>query len=66
MLEHPYYHPDHGDEIEEFGVCPQAGSPALTGGATPPADGWFDPVTYIGACDEGGDWFASWINLAAN
>ncbi|MXX86075.1 MAG: hypothetical protein F4Y71_06420 [Acidobacteria bacterium] len=66
MLEHPYYHPGHGDEIEEFGVCPTAGSPALTGGAVPPADGFFDPVTYIGACDEGGDWFASWINLAAN
>lgn len=66
MLEHPYYHPDQGDGIDEFGVCPREGSPALTGGAVPPADGFFDPVTYIGACDEGGDWFASWINLAAN
>ena len=66
MLEQPYYHPGHGDEPEEFGVCPTAGSPALTGAAMPPNDGFFEATNYIGACDVGGDWFQGWTILSSN
>lgn len=39
---------------------PEAGSPALSGGATPPNDGFFDPTaTFIGAMGTE-DWTAGW------
>ncbi len=39
---------------------PKAGSPALTGGATPPSDGFFDPsATFVGAIGTA-DWTADW------
>lgn len=42
---------------------PASGSPALTGGATPPADGFFDPsATYVGAFGSGPDWTAGWTS----
>jgi hypothetical protein len=42
---------------------PQAGSPALTGGATPPNDGFFDvTATYIGAFGATNNWMAGWTN----
>jgi hypothetical protein len=42
----------------------QAGSPALTGAATPPNDGFFTPVTYVGAFgqNQGADWMTGWTN----
>jgi hypothetical protein len=39
---------------------PAAGSPALTGAATPPADGFFEPVSFIGAVGPGASWLAGW------
>jgi hypothetical protein len=40
---------------------PNAGSPALTGGATPPSDGFFDTAAiYVGAFDDNVDWMAGW------
>jgi len=40
---------------------PRAGSPVATGGATPPADGFFDvSATYVGAIAPGADWTAGW------
>jgi len=42
---------------------PKAGSPALTGAATPPNDGFFDAsATYIGAFKDV-DWTASWSTI---
>jgi hypothetical protein len=39
----------------------QAGSPAATGGATPPSDGFFDTAaTYVGAIAPGADWTVGW------
>ncbi|MCX8045243.1 MAG: putative metal-binding motif-containing protein [Desulfobacterota bacterium] len=35
---------------------PAAGSPALTGYATPPNDGFFEPVDFIGGVDPDNDW----------
>ena len=41
--------------------APRAGSPLATGGATPPADGFFDvSATYVGAVAPGADWTAGW------
>lgn len=47
---------------------PPASSPAATGGATPPSDGFFDAsATYIGAFQPGGeDWTAGWTSFPAN
>ena len=46
---------------------PQAGSPALTGAATPPSDGFFDAANYLGAvAPTGTPWYAGWITTAAN
>lgn len=40
---------------------PAAGSPALTGYATPPSDGFFEPVDFIGGVDPDNDWTrAAW------
>jgi hypothetical protein len=45
---------------------PMAGSPALTGGGTPPDDGFFDPsATFVGAFGAE-DWTAGWTSFAAN
>ncbi len=44
---------------------PAAGSPALTGGATPPADGFFDATaTYVGAIGAD-DWTVGWTWFGA-
>lgn len=48
---------------------PQAGSPALTGFATPPSDGFFSPVSFIGAVAPSGtnsDWYLGWITTATS
>jgi hypothetical protein len=47
---------------------PQAGSPALVGGATPPAGGFFDQTaTFVGAVkDTAGDWTAGWTAYPSN
>jgi hypothetical protein len=45
--------------------APKAGSPALTGGATPPADGFFDATaTFVGAVGAD-DWTAGWTSYPA-
>jgi hypothetical protein len=45
---------------------PAAGSPALTGGATPPDDGFFDKTaTFVGAIGDT-DWTAGWTAYPAN
>ena len=61
MLADPYNH-------EAPDCRPMAGSPALisAGAAVPPADGFFDPVTYAGACGPDDDWFMGWTNFAQN
>jgi hypothetical protein len=44
---------------------PQAGSPALTGGAAPPSDGFFDATaTFVGALGTE-DWTAGWTTFGA-
>jgi hypothetical protein len=50
------------------GWIPPSDSPAATGGATPPSDGWFDAsATYVGAFKPGGpDWATGWTSYAAN
>ena len=47
---------------------PLTGSPALeaSNAAIPPADGFFDPVLFIGACDADDDWFLGWTSFARN
>ncbi len=46
---------------------PAAGSPALTGAAAPPSDGFFDAVTYLGAvAPTGTPWYQGWITTATN
>ncbi len=59
MLADPYDHtaPD---------CRPEAGSPALTGFALPPNDGFFEAVTYIGACAPDDDWYLGWTTFAQN
>jgi hypothetical protein len=45
--------------------APKAGSPALTGGATPPSDGFFDATaTFVGAIGTE-DWTAGWTSYPA-
>jgi len=47
------------------GFAPAAGSPALTGGATPPSDGFFDAsATFVGAIGAT-DWTAGWTAYPA-
>lgn len=50
------------------GWVPPADSPAATGAATPPSDGWFDATaTYLGAFKPAApDWTAGWTSFAAN
>lgn len=47
---------------------PAAGSPAMTGAATPPDDGFFDTsATYVGAVAAGGEpWYLGWTIWARN
>ncbi len=46
---------------------PQSGSPALTGAATPPSDGFFDAAPYLGAvAPSGTPWSEGWITTAVN
>ena len=45
---------------------PAAGSPALTGAATPPSDGFFDKTNFVGAMGAGDNWIAGWTNFAQN
>jgi hypothetical protein len=44
---------------------PKAGSPALTGAATP-SDAFFTSVPYVGAFDATNDWTAGWITTSRN
>ncbi len=54
--------------LEAPSYVPQASSPSLTGAATPPDDGFFDPTaTFVGAIpDEAGDWTAGWTAYPNN
>ena len=46
---------------------PLAGSPLLTGAATPPDDGFFTVVDFVGAAAPGGDkWWMGWTSFARN
>jgi hypothetical protein len=46
---------------------PADGSPALAGFATPPDDGFFDAVDFIGGVDpDGTPWYEGWTTLAQN
>lgn len=46
---------------------PAAGSPALTGAAAPPSDGFFEAVPYLGAVAPGGTpWYEGWITTAGS
>ncbi len=45
---------------------PQAGSPALTSTRTAPNDGFYTPVAFKGAFDDGDLWMDSWTALSAN
>ena len=48
--------------------APVAGSPAIDGTvavATPPADGFFDAVNFIGAVDPTNDWTYGWTSFGA-
>lgn len=55
MLTNPF-------DLNNPNFLPMAGSPALTGAATPPSDGFFDPTaTFVGAFGSV-DWTAGWVN----
>jgi len=43
---------------------PLPGSPALTSPRTAPADGFYHPVAYRGAFNEGDNWLRRWTSLA--
>lgn len=46
---------------------PLAGSPLLTGAATPPDDGFFTVVDFVGAAAPGGDkWWMGWTSFVRN
>jgi hypothetical protein len=45
---------------------PKAGSPALTGGATPPAGGFFDTAATFRGAFGSVDWTAGWTSYPAN
>jgi hypothetical protein len=48
--------------------APAAGSPAATGSATPPSDGFFQPAPYVGAVEPGSttNWTTGWTAFPAN
>ena len=51
--------------LDNPNFLPMGGSPALTGAATPPSDGFLDPTaTYVGAFKDV-DWTANWTNWSA-
>ena len=43
---------------------PGAGSPALSGAAVPPADGFFEQTSYVGAFGPGDSWADDWTLLS--
>lgn len=46
---------------------PSSGSPALSGAATPPNDGFFSPVDYVGAvAPSGTPWYQGWTTTATS
>ncbi|MGH7541229.1 MAG: hypothetical protein ACRELC_09535 [Gemmatimonadota bacterium] len=46
---------------------PQAGSAALSGFATPPSDGFFDSVDFVGGVSpDGAPWYEGWITTELN
>lgn len=48
---------------------PREGSPALSGARTPPADGFFTPVDFVGAVAPAGElstWWRGWTTFAPN
>jgi hypothetical protein len=45
---------------------PTASSPAIGNGMTPPNDGFFDQVDYIGAMSTSENWMAGWTTSAMN
>ncbi|MBL7934724.1 MAG: T9SS type A sorting domain-containing protein, partial [Bacteroidia bacterium] len=52
--------------LSNTNALPVAGSPALTGGATPPSDGFFDvAANYVGAFGTK-DWTSGWSTIQAN
>lgn len=56
-----------GQAAPDFRPLPD--SPALDGSvpvAAPPDDGWFEPVTYIGAMDGVTNWLEGWTTSAPN
>ncbi len=59
MLTDPYNH-------EALNCNPMPGSPLTLAAATPPADGFFDPVTYVGACAPDDDWYMGWTTFDRN
>ena len=57
--------PFNRDGAPDF--TPMAGSPLLTGAATPPDDGFFTVTDYIGAAAPDGDkWWMGWTSFAIN
>lgn len=60
--------PDLADPYNHEGLdCrPGAGSVAFTNYALPPNDGFFQPVTYVGACDGADQWTAGWTTFVRN
>ena len=57
--------PFNRDGAPDF--TPMAGSPLLTGAATPPDDGFFTVTDYIGAAAPDGDkWWMGWTSFAVN
>ena len=51
------------------GITPPTGSPAATGAATPPDDGFFDTsATFLGAVPPGAssNWMTGWTAFPAN
>ena len=60
MLADPY-------NLGDPDFSPNAGSPALAAGCSPPSDGWFTAATYLGAVADGSDtWYKGWTTGAAN
>jgi len=45
---------------------PMTGSIALTGYVAPPSDGFFTPVTYVGAFNSTTNWISGWTTAAEN
>lgn len=52
---------------DAYDFRPAAGSAALSGYATPPNDGFFTPVTFVGGVSpEGTPWYGGWTTTAKN